>query len=103
MAAAAVDAVIVGFGWTGAIMAEALTAAGLNVLAFERGGWRNSSNNFAVTFDQDELRYFWRHHLFQNVAHSTLTFRNKPDQRALPMRHLGSFLPGAGVGGGGVH
>ncbi|MFK3645535.1 hypothetical protein, partial [Pseudomonas protegens] len=32
-----VDAVIVGFGWTGAIMAKELTEAGLNVLALERG------------------------------------------------------------------
>jgi gluconate 2-dehydrogenase alpha chain len=103
MADPAVDVVLVGFGWTGAIMAEALTAAGLNVLAFERGGWRTAPNDFSVPFDQDELRYMWRHHLFQNVAHSTLTFRNKPDQLALPMRRLGSFLPGAGVGGGGVH
>ena len=103
MAEPAVDVVIVGFGWTGAIMAEALTAAGLSVLAFERGGWRTAPNDFALTFDQDELRYMWRHHLFQNVAHTTLTFRNKPDQLALPMRRLGSFLPGAGVGGGGVH
>jgi gluconate 2-dehydrogenase alpha chain len=98
-----VDVVIVGLGWTGAIMAEALTAAGMNVLAIERGGWRNTANHFATTFDQDELRYFWRHHLFQNVAHTTLSFRNRVDQMALPMRRLGSFLPGAGVGGGGVH
>jgi gluconate 2-dehydrogenase alpha chain len=103
MALPAVDVVLVGFGWAGAIMGEALTAAGLKVLALERGGWRNGPNDFATSFDQDELRYMWRHHLFQNVAHSTLTFRNKPDQRALPMRRLGSFLPGSGVGGGGVH
>ena len=32
-----VDAVIVGFGWAGAIMAKELTEAGLNVLALERG------------------------------------------------------------------
>ena len=32
-----VDAVIVGFGWTGAIMAKELTEAGLNVVALERG------------------------------------------------------------------
>jgi len=103
MAEPLVDVVLVGFGWTGSIMAEVLTAAGLNVLAFERGGWRNTANDFAVSFDQDELRYMWRHHLFQNVAHTTLTFRNKQDQVALPMRRLGSFLPGSGVGGGGVH
>src|SRR5450432_772786 len=45
----------------------------------------------------------WRHHLFQDVAHDTLTFRNSTRQTALPMRRLGSFLPGEGVGGGGVH
>ncbi|WP_288754255.1 hypothetical protein, partial [uncultured Pseudomonas sp.] len=32
-----VDAVIVGFGWTGAIMAKELTEAGLHVVALERG------------------------------------------------------------------
>jgi len=98
-----VDVVLVGFGWTGAIMGEALSGAGLNVLALERGGWRDTPDSFAITFDQDELRYFWRHHLFQDVAHSTLTFRDRADQVALPMRRLGSFLLGAGVGSGSVH
>jgi len=97
------DVVLVGFGWTGAIMAERLTAAGLNVLALERGGWRDTPTDFATTFDQDELRYMWRHRQFENVAHETLTFRNRADQVALPMRRLGSFLPGTGVGGAGVH
>ncbi len=45
----------------------------------------------------------WRHHLFQNVSHDTLTLRNNADQQALPMRRLGSFLLGTGVGGAGVH
>ena len=45
----------------------------------------------------------WRGHLFQEPAHETLTFRNNSDQTALPMRHLGSFLPAPGVGGAGVH
>ena len=98
-----VDVVLVGFGWTGAIMAERLTAAGLNVLALERGRWRDTPNDFATTFDQDELRYMWRHHLFENVARDTVTFRNNQAQVALPMRRLGSFLPGTGVGGAGVH
>jgi gluconate 2-dehydrogenase alpha chain len=97
------DVVLVGFGWSGAIMAERLTATGLNVLAIERGGWRDTANDFATTFDQDELRYMWRHHQFENVAHDTLTFRNRVDEVALPMRRLGSFLPGTGVGGAGVH
>ena len=98
-----VDAVIVGFGWTGAIMGQQLADAGLEVLALERGPWRDTSTDFATGFAQDELRYMWRHHLFQNVSDDTLTIRNNTSQTALPMRHLGSFLLGTGVGSGGVH
>jgi gluconate 2-dehydrogenase alpha chain len=39
----------------------------------------------------------------QDVSRETLTFRNNSNQTALPMRQLGSFLPGEGVGGAGVH
>ena len=88
-----VDVVLVGFGWTGAILAQQLCDAGLTVLALERASARTTPNNWATTFDQDELRYMWRHHLFQNVRYSTLTFRNNVNQTALPMRRLGSFLP----------
>ena len=98
-----VDAVLVGFGWTGAIMGQELCEAGLNVLALERGPWRDTATDFATGFAQDELRYMWRHHLFQNVADDTLTIRNNVNQEALPMRHLGAFLLGTGVGSGGVH
>ena len=44
-----------------------------------------------------------RHDLMQNTARDTLTVRNNPTQEALPMRRLGSFLPGEVVGGSGVH
>jgi gluconate 2-dehydrogenase alpha chain len=98
-----VDAVLVGFGWTGAIMGQELAEAGLNVLALERGPWRDTPTDFASGFAQDELRYMWRHHLFQNVADDTLTVRNNVNQEALPMRRLGAFLLGTGVGSGGVH
>ncbi len=101
--AAAPDIIIVGFGWTASIVAERLTANGLNVLAFERGAYRDTEHDFATTFDQDELRYYWRHRLFQDVSRDTLTFRNRMDEMALPMRRLGSFLLGDNVGGGGVH
>ena len=94
-----VDVVLVGFGWTGAILGQELTDAGLNVLALERGGWRDTSTDFAVTFAQDELRYYYRRALFEEPARETLTFRNDPSETALPMRHLGSFLPATGVGG----
>ena len=100
---AAADAVVVGFGWTGAIMAHELTKAGLKVVAIERGSWRDTATDFAPTFIQDELRYRYHGHLFQQPARETLTFRNTPDQTALPMRRLGSFLPGSGVGGSIIH
>ena len=98
-----VDAVLVGFGWTGAIMGQQLCDAGLNVVALERGPWRDTPTDFATGFAQDELRYMWRHHLFQNVSDDTITIRNNVNQEALPMRRLGSFLLGTGVGSGGVH
>jgi gluconate 2-dehydrogenase alpha chain len=98
-----VDVLCVGFGWTGAILAQELTDAGVHVLALERGAWRDTPTDFAPTFAQDELRYYWRHQLFQNPAHQTCTIRNKPSETALPMRQLGSFLPGINVGGAGVH
>jgi len=97
------DVVLVGFGWTGAILGQELTDAGLQVVAIERGSWRDTPTDFAVTFAQDELRYYWRHALFQQPARETLTFRNNATETALPMRRLGSFLPGTGVGGAGIH
>ena len=50
-----VDAVLVGFGWTGAIMGQELCEAGLNVLALERGPWRDTATDFATGFAQDEF------------------------------------------------
>ena len=98
-----VDALLIGFGWTGAILAQELTDAGLGVLALERGQWRDTPTDFATTFAQDELRYYWRKELFERPAHDTLTVRNTLAETALPMRALGSFLPGSGVGGAGIH
>jgi len=98
-----VDVVLVGFGWTAAMLAQELTDAGLKVLALERGTWRDTSTDFAVTFAQDELRYYYRKALFQEPAQETLTFRNSANETALPMRELGSFLPASGVGGAGIH
>lgn len=98
-----VDVVLVGFGWTGAILGQELTEDGLEVLAIERGGWRDTPSHFPTTVAQDELRWYWRKEMFQSPARETLTFRNNSSQIALPMRRWGSFLPGEGVGGGGVH
>ena len=98
-----VDAVIVGLGWTGGILAKELAEAGLKVVALERGAMRSTDKDFAVPNIRDELRYVVRHDLMQNTARDTLTVRNNPSQEALPMRRLGSFLPGEVVGGSAVH
>ena len=98
-----VDAVVVGLGWTGGILSKELAEAGLKVVALERGPRRTTDKDYAVPNIRDELRYVIRHELMQNTARDTLTIRNNPTQEALPMRRLGSFLPGEGVGGSGVH
>ena len=97
------DVVIVGLGWTGSILAHELTNAGLNVVALERGRWRSTGTDFPTTYIQDELRYHIRHDLFLRPAQQTMTFRNNESQVALPIRAWGSFMPGDGVGGAGVH
>jgi gluconate 2-dehydrogenase alpha chain len=97
------DAVIIGFGWTGMIMAEALTAAGLRVVAIERGPMRDTAQSFPPATAPDELRYAIRGDMLLPTAEETITFRNHQDQHALPVRKWGSFLPGSGVGGSGVH
>lgn len=98
-----VDVVLVGFGWTASIIAQELTEAGLQVLALERGKWRDTVPDFASTHVQDELRYAARNQNIEAPDRNTVTFRNSRDQQALPMRHIGSFRPAAGVGGAGVH
>jgi len=97
------DVVIVGLGWTGAIMANELAGAGLEVVAIERGPWRDTASTSAPNYVQDELRYRIRHELFLRPGQTTFTFRNKTNQTALPIRTWGAFMPGNGVGGGGLH
>jgi gluconate 2-dehydrogenase alpha chain len=97
------DAVIIGLGWTGSILANELTDAGLDVIAIERGPWRAAATDFPPNYAQDELRYRIRHELFLRPDQTTFTFRNRIGQTALPIRSWGAFMPPNGVGGGGVH
>ena len=98
-----VDAVLVGVGLTGSLLAKELTDAGLRVVGLERGGPRDTHPDFAMPGIHDELRFARRHELAQDLSRETITFRNGAGQTALPMRRLGSFLPGEGVGGAAVH
>jgi gluconate 2-dehydrogenase alpha chain len=79
------DIVIIGMGWTGSIVAQELTDAGLDVIALERGAWRNTATDFPPNQMQDELRYRIRHELFLKPAQTTFTFRNRMDGTAGPI------------------
>jgi len=98
-----VDVVIVGMGWTGGILSKELSQAGLRVVALEKGAERTPKDEYSVPSIRDELKYVIRHDLMQNTARDTITVRNNISQEALPMRKLGSFLPGEVVGGSAVH
>jgi gluconate 2-dehydrogenase alpha chain len=98
-----VDVVTVGVGLTGTILAKELADSGLKVVGLERGRWRDTDPDFATPGAHDELKYVRRHELMQDLSKETLTFRNAMGETALPMRQLGSFLPGEGVGGAAVH
>jgi choline dehydrogenase-like flavoprotein len=84
------DVVIVGLGWTGSIMANELTEEGLDVVAIERGPWRDAATDFPPSYDQDELRYRIRHELFLRPDQTTFTFRNKMDADGAAHPQLGA-------------
>src|SRR5262249_27330817 len=103
-----VDAVMVGMGLTGGILAKELTMAGLNVIGLERGPDRRPQEEFVLPRIRDELKYNARMELMIDNSVDTITFRNNSEQMALPIRRWGAFLPGEGVGGtsnhwGGLH
>lgn len=95
-----VDVVTVGAGWTAGIIAAELTKQGHQVVSIERGEGRSTEDFQNI---HDEWRYAIRYDLMQDLSRETITFRNNRDEDALPMRTLGSFLLGEGVGGAGVH
>jgi gluconate 2-dehydrogenase alpha chain len=97
------DAVVVGVGWTGSILARELTKAGLHVVGLERGAKRMPRDDFALPSVRDDLKYAVRQELFQDTQLETVTLRHTPAESALPIRRLGSFLPGTNLGGAGAH
>lgn len=95
-----VDVVTVGVGWTGGIVAAECSKAGLKVVGLERGQKRGTEDYLTI---HDEYRYAIRYDLMQNLSKETISFRNNRNMKALPMRQLGSFLLGEGLGGSGTH
>jgi gluconate 2-dehydrogenase alpha chain len=98
-----VDAVVVGTGVAGSIMAKELADAGLKVVALERGRMIDPQHDFAAPSTYDELKFDRHSDIFQDLSRETLTFRNNSSERALPMREMGSFKPGEAVGGTALH
>ena len=95
-----VDVVTVGVGFAGSIVLAECAKAGLSVVGLERGERRGLEDFKEI---HDEWRYAVQYGLMQDLAKETVTFRNTEDMRALPMRRLGSFLLGDGLGGAGTH
>lgn len=98
-----VDVVLVGFGWTGAILGQELTDAGMHVLALERGAMQDTPTDAEYPKVLDELAYSVRGKLYQDLSKETVTIRHGVNDVAVPYRQHGSFLLGNGVGGAGFH
>ena len=96
------DAVIIGIGWSGSILARELTKAGLKVVGLERGKLRTPESDFALPQIRDELKYAVRQELILDPSLETLTLRHSPGESALPLRRFGAFMPGMGLGGAGT-
>ncbi len=95
-----VDVVTVGMGFTGGVALAECAKAGLKVVGLERGDRRGLPDFMEI---HDEWRYAINYGLMQDLSKETITFRNSESMPALPMRRLGSFCLGDGLGGAGVH
>ncbi len=96
-----VDVVTMGAGWTAGIIAQQLTPHGLEVVSLERGPMRWTDPDFS--HNHDSLHYRGRKAMMMDLSRETWTWRPSPSARSLPMRRYGSFHPGQGLGGAGVH
>ena len=83
-----VDAVCIGVGFTGSILARELTKAGLKVVGLERGASRTTRDDFALPGIRDDLKYAVRQELFQDTQLETVSLRHSPADTALPIRRL---------------
>ena len=94
------DVVIIGGGWTGLLMAKELSArSAVSIVILERGRARMADYSSGM----DELDYFVRLHMMQDPSREAVTIRHHDNERSLPIRQYGAFLPGSGVGGTGEH
>ena len=98
---APIDVVIVGAGWSGLLLAKELGArSSVHVVVLERGGPRGMKD---YAGGMDELDHNVHFRMMQDYSLETVTLRHTTHDRAIPIRQLGSFMPGTGTGGAGEH
>jgi gluconate 2-dehydrogenase alpha chain len=93
------DVVVIGAGWAGSVVATELALAGHRVTILERGEHLDPQD------DRQNLpseRHAYCRARSQRADRETYTLRHDSRYQALPLRSLGAFLVGEGVGGGGV-
>src|SRR3974390_2963075 len=95
MAIEKTDAVIVGVGAAGGIIAAELAKSGMKVIGLERGPRLKTAD-----FQLDELRYFQRQDLRPNVKREPVMWRPNKDT---PARATPNQNNGGQAGGGTVH
>jgi gluconate 2-dehydrogenase alpha chain len=101
-----IDAVVVGLGAAGGIIAAELARAGLNVVALEKGAYYRTAD-FQTKFD--EIRYYARGAIVPKMATDPITWRAGHNEKAVVLPWASNKLglgnpfqipPSLGTGGG---
>jgi choline dehydrogenase-like flavoprotein len=87
-----VDAVIIGHGWTGAILAKTFTDAGLSVVALDRGPARDTSPDFEFPGIAGELKYGVRGDLWQPLANETVILETGANAQAITLGSMSDVI-----------
>ena len=94
---------IIGLGWTGSILAHELTDEGLDVVAIERGPWRDAATDFPRPTCRTSCATASATSCSCGPSRRPSPSATRWTRQALPIRSWGAFMPPNGVGGGGVH
>ena len=103
-----IDAVVVGLGAAGGIIAERLASGGMTVVGLEKGPLYQDDD---FRFKHDEIRYFTRTQMSPHMGTDPMTWRADSGQEAVllpwavPPHGLGPLFlpPSTGSGGGSIH
>jgi gluconate 2-dehydrogenase alpha chain len=107
--ASRVDAIVVGLGAAGGLVATELALAGMKVLGLEKGRFYKQAD-FKTKFD--EIRYYCRSAIVPRMATDPITWRAREGQEAVVLPWASNKLglgdpfqtpPSTGTGGGTMH